>query len=283
MTTIRQVYKEALSPAYGLEEMTVRMLLQTVNHFSSMTELLSKMDEPMKGLEEYQRLFARVLSGEPIQYVLKKAAFYGIDLFVDRRVLIPRPETEELVDRIIHDFKKKTYPKVIVDIGTGSGCIAFALEKHFGESHILAVDSSTEALEVANINKQQLSSNVEFLQGDLLTPLIHQGVRVDILVSNPPYIQNREEVEANVLNYEPHSALFAPNGIDHYRSMISKAFLVMNDGGTMCFEINYDQEEPLKKILEEFLPNSSYQFLKDMQGKTRFLFVTYLKDSRSTL
>ncbi len=283
MTTIRQVYKEALSPAYGLEEMTVRMLLQTVNHFSSMTELLSKMDEPMKGLEEYQRLFARVLSGEPIQYVLERSAFYGIDIFVDRRVLIPRPETEELVDRIIRDFKKQTNPKVIVDIGTGSGCIAFALEKHFAESHILAVDSSTEALEVANINKQKLSSKVEFIQGDLLIPLIHRGVRVDILVSNPPYIQNPEEVDTNVLKYEPHSALFAPNGIDHYRSMISRASLVMNDGGKMCFEINYDQEEPLKRILKEFLPNSSSQFLKDMQGKTRFLFVTYMKDSRSIL
>lgn len=279
MTTIRQVYKEALSPAYGLEEMTVRMLLVSTNNFSSMTELLSNLDQPMKGIEEYQRLFARVLSGEPIQYVLQKASFYGLDLFVDRRVLIPRPETEELVEKVICEEKKNPtpIPSVILDIGTGSGCIAFALEKHFSKSKILAVDSSLEALEVANINKENLGSRVTFLHGDLLLPIIRENLRADLLVSNPPYIQNRLEVDDNVLDYEPHSALFAPHGIDHYLSMISMASLVMNDGGKMCFEINYDQEEPLKNILQEHLPNSSYEFLKDMQGKTRFLFITYKK------
>lgn len=279
MTTIRQVYKEALSPAYGLEEMTVRMLLVSTNNFSSMTELLSNLDQPMKGIEEYQRLFARVLSGEPIQYVLQKASFYGLDLFVDRRVLIPRPETEELVEKVIRGEKKNPtpIPSVILDIGTGSGCIAFALEKHFSKSKIWAVDSSLEALEVANINKRNLCSRVTFLHGDLLLPIIQENVRVDLLVSNPPYIQNRLEVDDNVLDFEPHSALFAPHGIDHYLSMISMASLVMNDGGKMCFEINYDQEEPLKSILQEHIPNSSYEFLKDMQGKTRFLFITYKK------
>lgn len=279
MTTIRQVYKEALSPAYGLEEMTVRMLLVSTNNFSSMTELLSNLDQPMKGIEEYQRLFARVLSGEPIQYVFQKASFYGLDLFVDRRVLIPRPETEELVEKVICEEKKNPtpIPSVILDIGTGSGCIAFALEKHFSKSKILAVDSSLEALEVANINKENLGSRVTFLHGDLLLPIIRANLRADLLVSNPPYIQNRLEVDDNVLDYEPHSALFAPHGIDHYLSMISMASLVMNDGGKMCFEINYDQEEPLKNILQEHLPNSSYEFLKDMQGKTRFLFITYKK------
>lgn len=279
MTTIRQVYKEALSPAYGLEEMTVRMLLVSTNNFSSMTELLSNLDQPMKGIEEYQRLFARVLSGEPIQYVFQKASFYGLDLFVDRRVLIPRPETEELVEKVICEEKKNPtpIPSVILDIGTGSGCIAFALEKHFSKSKILAVDSSLEALEVANTNKRNLGSRVTFLHGDLLLPIIRANLRADLLVSNPPYIQNRLEVDDNVLDYEPHSALFAPHGIDHYLSMISMASLVMNDGGKMCFEINYDQEEPLKNILQEHLPNSSYEFLKDMQGKTRFLFITYKK------
>ncbi len=280
MTTIRQVYKEALSPAFGLEEMTVRMLLLTANGFSSMTELLSKMDEPMKGFEEYQRLFARVLSGEPVQYVLGKTTFYGVEIWVDRRVLIPRPETEELVDRIVREFKNVTVPSVVADIGTGSGCIAFALEKHFRNAHIYAVDSSLEALEVAKMNKQHLFSQISLMHGDLLLPLIHAGIQVDLLVSNPPYIQKREDVDSNVLSYEPHSALFAPNGTDHYRSMISMASLVMNDGGKMCFEINYDQEESLKSILNQYMPNAPYQFFKDMQGKTRFLFITYIKESR---
>ena len=280
MTTIRQVYKEALSPAYGLEDMTVRILLLTVNGFSSMTELLSKLDEPMKGIEEYQRLFARVISGEPIQYVLGKTSLFGIDLLVDRRVLIPRPETEELVDRIVRESKSWPVPKVVADIGTGSGCIAFALEKFFPKARIYAVDSSLEALEVARMNKQHLLSGVSLMHGDLLLPLIHAGIHLDLLVSNPPYIQKREDVDSNVLDYEPHSALFAPNGVDHYRSMISMAHLIMNDGGKMCFEINYDQEDALRSILKDFLPSAPYRFEKDMQGKTRFLFITYQKDPR---
>ena len=280
MTTIRQFYKEALSPAYGLEDMTVRMLLLTVNGFSSMTELLSKMDERMKGIEEYQRLFARVIFGEPVQYVLGKTSFYGIDLLVDRRVLIPRPETEELVDRIVRESKSWPSPSTIADIGTGSGCIAFALEKHFPNARIYAVDSSLEALEVAKMNKCHILSSVSLIHGDLLLPLIHAGVHLDLLVSNPPYIQKREDVDSNVLDYEPHSALFAPNGIDHYRSMIAMAHLIMNAGGKMCFEINYDQEDALRTILKDYLPNAPYRFEKDMQGKTRFLFITYQKDPR---
>lgn len=281
MPTIRQVYQDALSTLGSDEDMTVRLLLLEVNGFSSMSELLCKMEEKMHGIDEFQRLFARVLSGEPVQYVLLKTSFCGLDLYVDSRVLIPRPETEELVEKIIQEEKKGQYPlpTTLADIGTGSGCIAFALERHFPKAAIYATDSSFEALEVARINQAKLSSSVKFLSGNLLTPLIANQIHVDLLVSNPPYIKNLEDVEPLVLNNEPHSALFAPNGIDHYVSMIALFPIIMNEGGRIYFEINYDQEKELTQILTERLPGCPFKFLKDMQGKTRFLFILFRKES----
>ncbi len=278
MSTIRQVYLEALTPHYGIEEMTIRLLLVRVNGFSSMTELFTHMDDEMHSIHDFQGLFARVLSGEPVQYVLSETTFYGLNLFVDARVLIPRPETEELVEKVVNEEKQyRSQPIVVADIGTGSGCIALALEKSFPKATIFAIDSSDQALEVAKINKTNLSSSIRILKGDLLSPLLRDRIQLDLLISNPPYIERKGEVEKNVLDFEPHSALFAPNGIDCYVSMIHAAPFVMKEGGRIYFEINHDQQESLEKVLKDHLPHCEYRFIKDMQKKTRYLFIIYRK------
>ncbi len=280
MPSIRQVYLDVCAPQYGLEEMTIRMLLARVNGFASMTELFTHMDDEMKEISEFQRLFARVLSGEPVQYVLQEASFYGLTLFVDSRVLIPRSETEELVEKVIIEEKTNLLaPLVIADVGTGSGCIALALKEHFPNATVFGIDNSETALEVAEINKIKHKSSITLMKGNLINPLFEKGTRLDILVSNPPYIENPSEVDPNVMGYEPHSALFAPHGIDHYVTMILNLPFVMKDGGRIYFEINHNQEEALTETLKKNLPNSKYRFLKDMQKKTRYLFIMYRRES----
>jgi len=278
MPTIRDVYNEMMTLySNTIEEMTVRLLLAEVNGIETMSELYIAMNKQMKHLDEFRRLFARVLNGEPVQYVLRKTTFLEIPLYVDERVLIPRPETEELVEKLIKILSNKYQKRnlVIADIGTGSGCIAFAIEKSFPSSTIIATDISQDALEVALLNASKLDSKVTFLKGDMLAPLIEKQIQLDALISNPPYIENPNDVDSNVINYEPHSALFAPTGIDYYEKMIKFSPLVLRDGSLIFFEINYDQEERLTKLVEQFIPGSKIDFIKDLQGKTRFMSVVY--------
>ncbi|MCX5775955.1 MAG: peptide chain release factor N(5)-glutamine methyltransferase [Firmicutes bacterium] len=278
MPTIRDVYNEMIaSHSHAVEEMTIRILLAEVNGIETMSELYIAMNKPMKGLDQFRRLFARVINGEPVQYVLQKTTFCGIPLFIDERVLIPRPETEELVEKITKIIRQNYSQEnlVIADIGTGSGCIAFALEKEFPKSKIFGTDISYDALEVAKMNAKKLHSNVSFFEGDLLLPLVEKNITLDVLISNPPYIENSSDVDSNVFNYEPHGALFAPHGIDFYENIIKTCSLVLHKGSTIFFEINYDQEERLKNMLEETLAGSKAKFIKDLQGKTRFLYLVY--------
>lgn len=278
MPTVRDVYNEMKAlHSNAVEDITLRLLLAEVNDFETMSDLYVGMNKQMKGLNEFQRLFARVLSGEPVQYVLKKTTFMEIALYIDERVLIPRPETEELVEKLttfIHDnYSKKNL--VIADIGTGSGCIVFALEKRFPKSVIIATDISGPALDVAKINAARLKSHVIFYQGDMLLPIIAKQIKLDILVSNPPYIENIKEADLNVVSYEPHIALFALHGIDYYEKMIKIFPLVLNEGALIFFEINYDQEERLAKLVADNIPESKVNFIKDLQGKTRFMSIVY--------
>lgn len=280
MPTIRDVYKDAVnSSGPKVEEMAIRLLLAEVNHIQTMSDLYILMDNPMKGLDDFRRLFARVIAGEPVQYVLGKTNFCGLEIVLDNRVLIPRPETEGLVELAIKEISK-SFPQgkiTIADIGTGSGCIAFALEKAFLNAKIFATDISPEALEVARKNCLNLHSKVILLQGDTVNPLFKRSEKIDVLVSNPPYIENILDVDENVKKFEPGLALYAEHGIDYYESIIKQVRLILNDNGIIFFEINYDQEERLTSIVKKFLPHSYYKFTKDLQGKTRYLHVHYNK------
>lgn len=189
--------------------------------------------------EELNKIFGRLMEGEPVQYVLGRAEFCGRWFDVRPGVLIPRPETEELCAWITADSKASASPKVL-DIGTGSGCIAITLQLDMPESKVTAWDISADALDVARENAQRLGANVNFVKQDALNAK-PEG-EWDVIVSNPPYICEKEkkDMAVNVLEHEPHKALFVPDAdpLLFYRAITRLAVQTLNKGGRLYFEIN---------------------------------------------
>lgn len=188
---------------------------------------------------ELNKIFGRLMEGEPVQYVLGRAEFSGLWFNVRPGVLIPRPETEELCAWITADSKASASPKVL-DIGTGSGCIAITLQLDMPESKVTAWDISADALDVARENAQQLGANVNFVKLDALNAK-PEG-EWDVIVSNPPYICEKEkkDMAVNVLEHEPHTALFVPDAdpLLFYRAITRLAVQTLSKGGRLYFEIN---------------------------------------------
>jgi len=212
-----------------------------------------------------------LLRHQPVQYVLKEAWFYGMPLYVDNRVLIPRPETEELVEWIINE---RTTKRTILDIGTGSGCIAIALKKNMPAADIWAMDNSKAALEVAQKNAKDQHVNISFLRADILQEMPDRLPLFDIIVSNPPYIpaSEEEEMRKNVTQYEPHTALFVPNNdpLVFYNAIGAFASGRLNVGGVVYAEIHEAMGEPVKKVFNKHgLPDIVIR--KDLQGKDRMI------------
>lgn len=233
----------------------------------------------------------RLLQHEPLQYVLQKAWFYGMELYVDKAVLIPRPETEELVDWVVKDtrvagkdvFEKsasqsdQTTQLKILDVGTGSGCIALALKKELPRAEIWGCDVSDEALNVARRNGATLDIRVDFHGINFLDDSQQISLpTVDVIVSNPPYIARREaeHMRLNVLNYEPQIALFVPDNdpLVFYRAIAKFAHRRLYDGGDIYLELNETLAEETKALFEaEGFADAMVR--KDMQGKSRMLRV----------
>jgi release factor glutamine methyltransferase len=215
-----------------------------------------------------------LLAYEPIQYVLHEAWFCGLKLYVDKNVLIPRPETEELVEWIISDCKFPVDELKILDIGSGSGCIPIALKRRIRKAEVWSCDISNGALEVANRNASTLGTDVYFLLLDFLDKQQRSLLpSVDIIVSNPPYIpeNNKEQILPNVLQYEPHTALFVPDNdpLVFYKAISEFGKKKLNPGGAIYTEIHED----LGKVTTEFFVSQGYstELKKDMQGKDRML------------
>lgn len=214
----------------------------------------------------------RLEAGEPVQYIVGNVDFYGYELDVDKNVLIPRRETEELVEVVIKRSKTFNNP-VIIDVGTGSGAIAISLSKEL-KIHVYASDISDKAIEVAKTNVDKTKANVTLLNGDMLKPYIENDIKVDILVSNPPYIKETEEIEDVVKNNEPHLALYAKNnGLEFYESILKNAKEVLNDKYLIAFEIGETQGEDIKALALKYLGNVNVEIKKDLSDKNRFVFV----------
>jgi release factor glutamine methyltransferase len=237
-------------------------------------QLLSESD-----LLYFRSVVKRLLLDEPFQYVVGNAHFYGLILKCDQRALIPRPETEELVDWVKDTFigKKNT---LIVDLCTGSGCIGLALKSVFPDAHVFLTDYSEEALELAKENVHLTGLNVEFKQFDATLPADYQKSfdgfegKMDCWISNPPYIPVDEKslMDENVINFEPHMALFVPNNeaCVFYSSIAEMALLYLKPGGFLFFEIHENYAENVKLILTEF----GYREVivrRDLQNKERMV------------
>ena len=214
----------------------------------------------------------RLKNGEPVQYIVGNVDFYGYLLDVNRNVLIPRRETEELVEEVIKRVKSFDNP-TIIDVGTGSGAIAISLSKELN-AHVYASDISDDALVVAKRNASKNEANITFFQGDMLKPYIESNVKVDIIVSNPPYIKENEEIEEIVKNNEPHLALYAKNdGLEFYESILKDAKCILKDKYLIAFEIGYEQAEDIKMLAIKYLGNVNVEVKKDLSFKNRMLFV----------
>ena len=215
--------------------------------------------------------FQRLLTGEPIQYILGEAPFYGRNFLVTRDTLIPRNETEELVHRILKENPK---PRLrVLDLGTGTGCIPITLALELRDPEMYALDVSVEALEVARQNALNLGANVQFLEGDLLGRAPNFAL-FDVLVSNPPYVplRDQEEMHANVLNFEPHLALFVPDEdpLLFYRAIGSWGQQLLKTGGKLYLEIYENLAEELVQLLLS-LGYSQVQVHQDLNGKNRMI------------
>jgi release factor glutamine methyltransferase len=216
----------------------------------------------------------RLLQHEPVQYVLNEAWFCGLKFYVDKNVLIPRPETEELVEWIISDCKFPIDTLSILDIGSGSGCIPIALKKRLGKADVWSCDVSPEALEVANRNATTLGINVKFIELDFLNEEQREKLpSFDIIVSNPPYIpaKEKETMRLNVLEYEPAAALFVPDNdaLIFYKAIADFGKNHLNKNGFIYTEIN----ESLGEATASMFQSNGYQttIKKDMQGKERMI------------
>lgn len=220
--------------------------------------------------KKYDLLVKRLLDNEPIQYIFKEAEFYGHRFYVDKNVLIPRQETELLI-QIITNFKKWEKPKM-ADIGTGSGCIACSLALSIHNSQLFGYDVSPSALNVAQYNAARLGANVEFSLLDILNKEIPEK-DLDLIVSNPPYVMNQEKqlMKKNVLEFEPSLALFVPDDdpLIFYKTIMKKAKASLKKGGVLFFEIN-EQFGKQTLLLFQHFGYSEPKVYKDLNDKHRF-------------
>ena len=225
-------------------------------------------EEEKQFVEEiYKKLAAHI----PAQYIIGHAEFFGMQLKVDERVLIPRPETEELVDLILTENPEKNLK--VLDIGTGSGAIALALAKNRPDWSVTATDISQDALDLATENAKRQDLNLSFIKSDCFSEI---SAKYDIIVSNPPYISRADEVEVglNVLHSEPHLALFADeDGLAIYRRIAEDSKDYLNDGGKIYLEIGYKQGQSVPNLFRKNFPEKRVRTLKDQFGQDRMVVI----------
>lgn len=227
--------------------------------------------------KQLNEILRRLLTHEPLQYVLEEADFYGFKFRVNKSVLIPRPETEELVEWMAVELQSSNYKLQseiqVLDIGTGSGCIPISLLKKMPQTNIEACDISEDALQVAEENNRKLQTQVKFFKHDILTENLSAN-KYDIIVSNPPYISvnEKEAMRSNVLDFEPHLALFVSGDDDliFYRKIAEQALLALKANGKLFFEINEAKGKEVVELLHDFgLIN--IELRKDLSGKDRMV------------
>lgn len=272
MPTNREVYFSLVKENNKyLNKSVIVSLLADASDFSDRMDLYTHFDNEVKNVERLFNNVDIVKKGVPYQYALGYSYFLGHKISVNKDVLIPRQETEQLtVDTLVfikNNFKDE--PFVLADVCTGSGAIARAISEEVKSAKIYATDISKEAIEVAKTNL----SNVEILEGNLVDPLIERGLKLDVLICNPPYIENEKNIDEQVYKYEPHLALLAKPGTKCYEEIFSKAHLVMNEHYLMAFEIEEDMQESLTKLMNQYLDGATYRFHKDIYGKLRFLYI----------
>ena len=224
-------------------------------------------------LLQFKNAINRLLKNEPIQYITGETAFYGLSFIVNKHTLIPRPETEELVDWIVQEFKAEKAKIKILDIGTGSGCIAISLAKNLREATITAIEIATETIAVAVQNATRNKVVVHFLQENILKMQMLPE-QYDVIVSNPPYVREleKQQMKANVLDYEPETALFVSDEdpLVFYKKIGLLALQKLKKKGWLYYEINEFLETEMKTMLQE-IGFTKIELKKDYRGAARMI------------
>ena len=271
MPSNREAYFEALK--LDIPKSVIEFALKEVNGFSTL-ELTKNFDGEIKDYVFFKNAINRFINGEMIEYIFNKAYFLSTSFFVNKDVLIPRQETEQLVLRTVEIIKTIFGDRVIsiADVCTGSGCIGISIAKALPNNHYFLTDISKEALRVAKNNTDLCPEvDIKCLQGDMLSPL--KDIKLDVIVCNPPYIADASNIDAKTWKQEPHLALLAEPATLYYEKVLSEYSTIVNSRYMLAFEIGEDMKEELTILVEKYCPQATYFFENDIYGKTRFLFI----------
>ena len=271
---LAQIFKdfEEKLIAQGEEAESLSFVYRSLKNLSFTDFVFALQQEVTEEEKEFvEEIYTKLANHIPAQYIIGHAEFFGMQLKVDERVLIPRPETEELVELILAENLKDNLK--VLDIGTGSGAIALVLAKNRPDWSVTAADISQDALELATENANVQNLNLSFIKSDCFSKI---SSKYDIIVSNPPYISRADEVEVglNVLHSEPHLALFADeDGLAIYRRIAEDSKDYLNDGGKIYLEIGYKQGQSVPDLFRENFPEKRVRTLKDQFGQDRMVVI----------
>lgn len=278
LQAIKEYFHKELTSIYSKDEAQIFFEI-TCEHFMGWNKMQQKMKSDARLSEsemlDFHFTLKRLRKKEPIQYILEEAPFYGMNFKVSPATLIPRPETEELVDLIIKNIDSNSF---VLDIGTGSGCIPIAIKKNLPETKVFATDVSDEALRVAKENASQIDVNITFEEHDILSqndlPNTFPSV-VDVIVSNPPYVRKLEkmEMEKSVVDHEPHLALFVEDEdpLIFYKAIGLLGRKILSEEGKLYFEINQYLAKETKRLIED-MGYSNVRLIKDINNNDRILY-----------
>ncbi|MCC3356251.1 peptide chain release factor N(5)-glutamine methyltransferase [Bacillus sp. REN16] len=247
-----------------------------MNRARLFAELREELDPAVK--EKFVEAVGQAVSGIPVQHIIGYEEFYGRRFWVNEEVLIPRPETEELVQGLLTRVERlfgKDNVINVVDVGTGSGAISITLALENQQLDVMTVDIAKASIDVARENANQLGAKVRFFEGDLLGPLIESGIKVDVVVSNPPYIPEGDinSLSTVVKDHEPLRALVGgKDGLDFYRRFMNEIPDVLNEKGIVAFEVGIGQGEAVAEMLRLAFPGAKVEVVNDINGKDRMVF-----------
>jgi len=271
--SIKSIYEK------GEADSITEIVMEHITRWSRLERILHK-DVPLSFTQKklLAQIIDRLQQHEPIQYIINEASFAGMIFYVDRNVLIPRPETEELMGWIINESTIRKPASRVLDVGTGSGCIAIALKSKLQDAEIWACDLSDEALNIARMNADALNTTIDFVPLNFLDAEQRKQLpNVDIIVSNPPYIPQKDKIEMkkNVLEFEPATALFVPDddSLVFYNAIADFGKEKLNEGGSIYVEIHENLGHQVKNLFE-LNGYNSVEMRKDLQGKDRMIKVT---------
>ncbi|NLZ15372.1 MAG: HemK family protein methyltransferase [Erysipelotrichaceae bacterium] len=259
----------------GIPTTVILFALQQINAFSH-AQLTLNFDKEINNYPYFCEAMKRYQNGEMIEYIFESTHFLSKVFYVNKKVLIPRQETEQLVllsiGKTINKFGANTL--TIADICTGSGVIGISMALDQPQHNYYLVDIDDEAIRVAEENIRRFGvSRCQTMIGDMLQPLLGRDIKLDVLVCNPPYIEDISSIDKRTWNQEPHLALLATPSTKYYEIIFRNVDQIMNEQFLLCFEIGEDMEEELIALVKKYFPEAKYSFEKDLYGKTRFLFV----------